>query len=64
MTPLRRKRLILLASNSKQQHKRFYAQYLELIHHEFPSPVFWTLGTALLTEYGWEEYRKYINDSL
>jgi hypothetical protein len=57
MTPLRRKRLILLASQPKW-HKRFYSGYYELML-EYPSPVAWALGTAFLTDFGWEEYRRF-----
>jgi hypothetical protein len=60
MTPLRRKRLILLASRPFN-HKRYYSQYCELMYEEYPSPVTWILGTAFLTPFGWEEYRKYTN---
>jgi hypothetical protein len=59
MTPLRRKRLILLASKPKW-HKRFYAGYCELMR-EHPSPVGWVIGTAFLTQFGFEEYRRFTN---
>lgn len=51
MTPLRRKRLLLLAQATKW-HKRFYSQYCVLIGEGLVS---WQLGTAFLTKEGQEE---------
>jgi hypothetical protein len=48
MTPLRRKRLLLLASKGGD-HKRWYQGYLVLIGEGL---VTWTLGTAFLTHKG------------
>jgi hypothetical protein len=48
LTPLRRKRLLLLAQAPKG-HKRFYSQYYTLIKEGL---VGWILGTAFLTDEG------------
>jgi hypothetical protein len=57
MTPLRRKRLLVLASGHAN-HKRWYEQYCELMYTEDPSPVGWVIGTAYLTEHGKKELDK------
>jgi len=48
MTPLRKKRLLLLATKP-HNHKRWYSQYCTLIGEGL---VDWTLGTAYLTPHG------------
>lgn len=50
MSPLRKKRLLLLAKNGGS-HKEYYSQYCKLIGEGL---VLWTLGTAYLTEEGLE----------
>ena len=49
ISPLRLKRLLILARTPKAWHKRFYHQYYYLI---YAGIVGWELGTAYLTEYG------------
>jgi hypothetical protein len=48
MTPLRRKRLLLLAQ-VPHNHKRWYSQYYHLINEGL---VGWQFGTAFLTKEG------------
>lgn len=52
LTPLRRKRLLLLAARPNAWHKRFYSQYCVLIQEGLVS---WQLGTAFLTPEGQRE---------
>lgn len=49
MTPLRRKRLLLLAQTANADHKRWYSQYCELSREGLTR---WTLGFAWLTDKG------------
>jgi hypothetical protein len=49
MTPLRRKRLLILASTANADHKRWYSQYLVLICEGLCG---WVLGMAYLTDKG------------
>jgi len=49
MTPLRRKRLLILASTVNADHKRWYAQYLALIGEGLCG---WVIGMAYLTDKG------------
>lgn len=49
MTPLRRKRLLILASTINADHKRWYSEYLKLIGEGL---VTWRIGIAFLTELG------------
>lgn len=58
MTPLRRKRLLLLAQEPKW-HKRFYSQYCVLIEDGL---VRWIFGTAFLTESGRKELKRLKNE--
>tara|TARA_R110001632_G_scaffold229936_1_gene366824 strand:+ start:161 stop:331 length:171 start_codon:yes stop_codon:yes gene_type:complete len=48
MTPLRKKRLLWLASKP-HNHKAYYSQYYELINEGL---VVWALGHAYLTDKG------------
>lgn len=48
MTPLRRKRLLILA-NKPKGHRYFYGQYRQL---EFEGLCFWQFGWAHLTDAG------------
>jgi hypothetical protein len=48
MTPLRRKRLLLIAGKPCN-HKPYYSQYCELMHEGLTA---WTLGWAYLTPKG------------
>jgi hypothetical protein len=57
MTPLRKKRLLLLALRPKW-HKRFYSQYYYLIGQGL---IEWQLGTAFLTDKGRLELSKMID---
>ena len=52
MTPLRRKRLLLLAQTPNADHKRWYGQYCQLAAEGLTS---WAMGTAFLTEKGRKE---------
>ena len=54
MTPLRRKRLLLLAQ-VPHNHKRWYSQYCKLINDGL---VDWQLGTAFLTDKGCAKLRE------
>jgi hypothetical protein len=54
MTPLRRKRLLLLATMGGD-HKRWYIQYCQLAAEGLTS---WAMGTAFLTDKGREELDK------
>jgi hypothetical protein len=54
MTNLRRKRLLLLATRP-HNHKRWYSQYCKLMGEGL---VMWTMGTAFLTEEGYEWLRQ------
>jgi len=58
MTPLRRKRLLLLASGSAV-HKRFYSQYCKLINEGL---VRWVIGHAFLTPKGKLELDRILNE--
>lgn len=58
MTPLRVKRLLLLAKYGGW-HKRFYSQYCELIQAGL---IQWILGTAFLTEAGEIELERLLLD--
>ena len=58
MTPLRRKRLLLLATAPKW-HKRFYSQYCTLINEGL---VEWCLGTAFLTDKGMNELARLLKN--
>lgn len=49
MTPLRKKRLLILAKSPNSCHKKYYSQYCELIGEGL---VFWQFGTANLTPLG------------
>ena len=55
MTPLRRKRLLLLATSSNCWHKAFYHLYYPLIKEGL---VHWTIGSASLTDEGVLELNK------
>lgn len=59
MTPLRRKRLLLLATKP-HNHKRWYSQYCELIAEGL---VGWQIGTAFLTPKGKKELMDCDKDS-
>ena len=59
MNPLRKKRLLLLASTPNAWHKRFYSQYIPLITEGL---VVWQLGSASLTDQGIQELKKLIGD--
>lgn len=59
MTPLRKKRLLLLASDPNCWHKRFYSQYVELGRLGLTE---WVLGTALLTTKGQRELLELLTD--
>ncbi len=48
MTPLRKKRLLILA-DTPHDHKKYYSQYLEL---EREGLTGWVIGYAYLTEKG------------
>jgi hypothetical protein len=49
MTPLRRKRLLLLAQVPNPLHQRYYSQYCTLLGEGL---VMWTMGMAFLTDEG------------
>jgi hypothetical protein len=49
MTPLRRKRLLILASTANADHKRWYSQYCKLIGEGLCG---WVMGFAYLTDKG------------
>lgn len=49
MTPLRKKRLLLIATTPYCDHKAWYSQYCQLMAEGL---VGWTMGTAWLTDKG------------
>ena len=49
MTDLRLKRLLILASTAKGDHKRFYSQYVKTGAMGYTG---WAIGMAYLTEKG------------
>ena len=53
MSPLRRKRLLLLAWHGGDC-KSFYSQYCQLMQEDDP-PVRWMIGHAFLTDSGMKE---------
>jgi hypothetical protein len=55
MTPLRRKRLLILAQTPNADHKRWYSQYCQLAAEGLTG---WTLGFAWLTDKGRKELDK------
>jgi hypothetical protein len=60
ITPLRRKRLLILATGAAW-HKRFYSQYYWLVREGL---VRWTMGTAWLTEDGEEELTRILDEEM
>jgi hypothetical protein len=59
MTPLRRKRLLMLATGTAW-HKAFYSHYHQLIQEGL---VRWTIGSASLTKEGLEELNRLRDNS-
>ena len=55
MTPLRRKRLLILAQHASGWHKPYYSQYCKLMSEGL---IRWTLGMAFLTPMGVEELKR------
>jgi hypothetical protein len=55
MTPLRRKRLLILAQHNSGWHKSYYSQYCKLMGEGL---IRWTLGMAFLTPMGVEELKR------
>jgi len=49
LTPLRIKRLLLLAKHGGVDHKRWHSEYCQLSHMGLTS---WCLGTAFISEKG------------
>lgn len=52
ITPLRKKRLLLLARCSNAHHKRWYSYYLHLMADGL---ITWNIGNASLTTAGQQE---------
>ena len=52
MTPLRKKRLLLIATTPYADHKAWYSQYCKLMAEGL---IGWSLGTAFLTDKGKNE---------
>jgi len=55
MTPLRKKRLLILATKPHNRHKRWYSQYCVLMGEGL---VCWQIGAAFLTDKG----KKYLEE--
>jgi hypothetical protein len=55
MTPLRRKRLLILAQYPAGWHKAYYSQYCKLMNEGL---IRWVIGTAILTPEGVEELKR------
>lgn len=63
MTPLRRKRLLLLAWFGGDC-KSWYSSYCEMMYNEDPSPIYWMVGHAWLTDSGRDELEQILGHPL